>query len=217
MIAAIAVPYSGQIGFVHEPLSDWRAVSVSRIAGYQPGLGYYEGTYTFKPDPAKGADEYIIEKRVRYENGMALNQSGTGTLFSEYHLRYALAPTPLTGRIEGVFDLNGEKGFSGKWWTVVQDSNTFGSEQFCKNDHPMIIGVFPQSLKSVGFPKLARRIGASISIRESESPPVLIAVAVCGHAIDGWYRLEAELHSRFVGMRCSPLYNRCHWGPTDRA
>ncbi len=121
-----------------------------KTAGYQPGLGYYEGTYIFKANPKKGEDEYIIEKQVQYQNGITLKMSGKGTLYSEYHLRYALNPTPLTGRIEGVFDLNAsEMGFQGKWWTVIQDSNAYGNEQFNKTDgSPRVFAAFPQSLKA---------------------------------------------------------------------
>ena len=86
------------------------------IAGYQPGMGYYQGTYTLTPDTAKGGEnEYKIQKNVKYQNGFSVSSLGTATLYSEYHLRYELAPTPLTGRIEGVFDLNADTGeFSGK-------------------------------------------------------------------------------------------------------
>lgn len=121
-----------------------------RVAGYQPGFGYYEGTYLFEPNLEKGEDEYTVERTVRYLNGAALSMSGEATLFADYHLRYALAPTPLTGRIEGVFDLSSEtKTFTGKWWTVVQDANTHGNETFARvSGDPKIIGVFPQSLKS---------------------------------------------------------------------
>lgn len=121
-----------------------------RIAGYQPGFGYYEGTYRFTPNPDKGEDEYTVERSIRYLNGAALTMRGEATLFADYHLRYAMAPTPLTGRIEGVFDLSDETmTFTGKWWTVVQDANTHGNETFAKvGGDPRIIGVFPQSLKS---------------------------------------------------------------------
>ena len=117
-----------------------------RIAGYQPGMGYYEGFYEFKPAPEKGDDEYTIRKQIRYLNGTTFVQNGTGTLFSEFHLRYALAPTPLTGRMEGVFDLDAETmRFNGKWWTVIQDTNANGNEAFCKEDG--ILAVFPMALK----------------------------------------------------------------------
>jgi quinohemoprotein amine dehydrogenase alpha subunit len=121
-----------------------------RIAGYQPGLGYYEGAYTFALDPSKGDDEYLIDRRVRYENGMVLKTSGTGTLYSEFHLRYALAPTALTGRIEGVFDLNAaESGFTGRWWTLVQDSNSYGDEKFYKVGSPArVFAAYPGALEA---------------------------------------------------------------------
>ena len=123
-----------------------------KIAGHQPGLGYYEGTYTFKPNSAKGEDEYLIERKVQYKNGMAFTTSGTGTLYSEYHMRYALAPTALTGRIEGVFNLNAaEVGFAGRWWTVIQDSNAFGDEVFYKTDAPpRAFAVAPMTLQATG-------------------------------------------------------------------
>jgi quinohemoprotein amine dehydrogenase len=119
------------------------------VAGFQPGVGYYEGAYTFKPNPAKGDDEYLVEKEVRYLNGISLKSGGEATLYGEYHLRYALAPTPLTGRIEGVFDLDADNmGFEGKWWTVVQDTNAFGNEAFYKvGGSPRAFALFPQSLK----------------------------------------------------------------------
>ena len=119
------------------------------VAGYQPGMGYYKGIYTIEPNPVKGEDEYFIEKTVQYESGLSISTKGEGTLFSEYHLRYALAPTPLTGRVEGVFDLNADTmGFKGKWWTVVQDSNAYGNEAFYKaGSAPKIIATFPQSLR----------------------------------------------------------------------
>jgi len=119
------------------------------VAGYQPGLGYYEGAYTFKANPDMGEDEYLIEKEVRYLNGIHLKLAGEATLYGEYHLRYALAPTPLTGRIEGVFDLDAARmGFQGKWWTVVQDTNAFGNEAFYKvGGTSRVFALFPQSLK----------------------------------------------------------------------
>lgn len=117
-----------------------------RMAGYQPGMGYYEGFYEFSPAPEKGEDEYTIRKQIRYLNGTTLVQTGTGTLFAEFHLRYALAPTPLTGRIEGVFDLDAENmRFNGKWWTVIQDTNAFGNEAFVKKEG--VLAAFPMALK----------------------------------------------------------------------
>ncbi len=134
-----------------------------RIAGYQPAMGYYEGTCSFKANPGKGADEYIVERDIRYEGGTAMKMKGQATLYGEYHLRYEIAPTPLTGRIEGVFDLDADKmTFSGKWWTVIQDSNAYGNEKFCKADEmPRIIGLFPQSLKS-GLEQKLTLIGAGL-------------------------------------------------------
>lgn len=121
-----------------------------KMFGYQPGIGYYNGAYTFKANPQKGEDEYLVEKNVTYQNGTTLKMKGEGTLYSEYHLRYALAPTPLTGRIEGVFDLNAEEmGFNGKWWTVVQDSNAYGNEKFYKTGgSPRVFAAYPHALKA---------------------------------------------------------------------
>jgi quinohemoprotein amine dehydrogenase len=121
-----------------------------KIAGHQRGLGYYEGTYTFKPNPKKGEDEYLIERKIQYKNGAAFTTSGAGTLYSEYHLRCALAPTALTGRVEGVFNLNaGEMGFAGRWWTVVQDSNAHGDEFFYKIDAPArVFAAAPTALRA---------------------------------------------------------------------
>lgn len=121
-----------------------------KVFGYQPGLGYYSGAYTFKANAQKGSDEYLVEKNIAYQNGTTLKMKGEGTLYSEYHLRYALAPTPLTGRIEGVFDLNAqEMGFKGKWWTVVQDSNAYGNETFYKTGaSPKVFAAYPHALKA---------------------------------------------------------------------
>lgn len=141
------------------------------LAGYQPGLGYYTGSYTFQANPKAGPEEYVVEKVMCYENGTTLNMSGVTTLYSKYHLRGTFAPTPLTGRTEGVFDLNPEdKGFTGKWWTVVQDSNAFGNETFYKAEQSVkVVAAFPQAvmakpeaqkltLVGVGFPE---KIGVS--------------------------------------------------------
>jgi quinohemoprotein amine dehydrogenase len=121
------------------------------IAGYEPGLGYYEGNYTLKGDSKSGEGEYLIEKEVRYLNGIALKMSGTGTLYGGYHLRYALTSS-VTRRIEGVFDLDAPSGtFTGKWWSVVQDANAYGNEKFAKvGDSPASLAVFPQSFKIAG-------------------------------------------------------------------
>ena len=142
------------------------------IAGYQPGLGYYQGAYTLSKRLDKGEDEYLIEKKIRYENGTVLNMKGEATLFSQYHLRYALAPTPLTGRIEGVFDLDAETmGFSGKWWTVVQDSNAYGNESFYKKEgSPRIIASFPQALrKGTGKEQALTLVGVNLPQNLSEA------------------------------------------------
>lgn len=121
------------------------------VAGYQPGLGVYEGTYTISADPARGEDEYALEKEVRYEKGgISLKMTGTGTLYGTYHLRTAMS-SPVTRRMEGVFDLDPETSvFGGKWWNVVQDSNSYGNERFAKvGDSPKVLALFPQSLKKV--------------------------------------------------------------------
>jgi quinohemoprotein amine dehydrogenase len=55
----------------------------------------------------------------------------------------------LTGRIEGVFDRDpAEGGFSGKWWTLIQDNNAFGNEKFHRSDGAArIFAAFPQALQ----------------------------------------------------------------------
>ncbi|MBW1649616.1 MAG: quinohemoprotein amine dehydrogenase subunit alpha [Deltaproteobacteria bacterium] len=121
-----------------------------KITGYQPGIGYYEGMYTFKPNSAKGEDEYLIAKQVKYENGITLKIEGEAVLYGEYHIRYSLAPSAFTGRIEGVFDLNDRNNeFKGKWWTVIQDTNSYGDEKFVKiTDKLNVIAHYPQALKN---------------------------------------------------------------------
>ena len=121
-----------------------------QLAGYQPGVGYYTGTVSLAPDKQKGRDEYRITRRVQYLSGLRLAQEGSATLYGQYHLRYALAPTGLTGRIEGVFDLDAQSmGFSGKWWAVVQDANAFGQEKFYKNNAPArIFALLPAAFAS---------------------------------------------------------------------
>jgi quinohemoprotein amine dehydrogenase len=121
-----------------------------KTAGFQPGMGYYEGFYTFKANPAKGEDEYLIEKNIKYEKGSYIKMRGEATLYGEYHLIYWLAPTPLTGKIEGVFDLNADVNeFRGKWWTVIQDSNAYGDEKFVKIGNKLkVIAHYPGALKT---------------------------------------------------------------------
>jgi len=171
-----------------------------KVAGYQPGFGYYTGTYTFSPDPEKGKDEYAIEKQIRYENGKSLAFKGTGILYGGYHLRFAMASSDSGVQTEGVFDLNAaEMGFKGKWWEVIQDKNVFGNEKFCKIDGKFnIIAAFPQSLKagSGGLQDL-RLIGINFDrniqpsditfsdsgittnrIKETDATEIVIAVAV---------------------------------------
>ena len=140
------------------------------IAGYQPGVGYYQGTYTLTPDTAKGEDEYKIQKNVQYQNGVSVSTAGTATLFSEYHLRYELAATPSTGQVEGVFDLDAGTGeFKGKWWTAVQDTNAYGNESFYKADGPArIMAAFPQSLKkNTGKPLTLTLVGVNLPANPS--------------------------------------------------
>ncbi len=137
----------------------WRAWMQSRIdpdidghwklAGYQPGIGYYTGTYEIRAAPEKGRDEYLIEKTIRYETGTQAGWSGAGTLYSGYHFRYALEPENGGRSIEGVFDLNTEEmGFSGKWWEVIQDANVYGNEKALKvSGAAKVLAVFPQCIK----------------------------------------------------------------------
>lgn len=120
-----------------------------KVAGYQPGMGYYDGSYTFTKATDKGEDEYLVTRKVSFEGGFSMVQKGTASLYSEYHLRYALAPTPLTGRVEGVFDLDAATdGFLGKWWTVIQDNNATGTERFVRETAaPAFIAAVPAALK----------------------------------------------------------------------
>ena len=135
-----------------------------QISGYQPGFGFYEGEYVFTANPKKGEDEYRVTKEVRFENGTALKMAGEATLYGEYHLRYKMAPTALTGRVEGVFDLNAETmGFKGKWWTVVQDTNGHGNEEFYKTTGATrVFGVLPLALKADGSAKQMTLIGVNL-------------------------------------------------------
>jgi len=140
------------------------------IAGYHPGVGYYQGTYTLTPDTAKGEDEYSIQKKVQYQNGVSVSSVGTATLYSEYHLRYKLTPTSSTGQVEGVFDLDPDTGeFAGKWWSVVQDTNAYGNESFYKADGPaQLMAAFPQSLKkNTGNPLTLTLVGVNLPANPS--------------------------------------------------
>ncbi len=121
-----------------------------KVAGYQPGIGYYTGTYRFSPDPQNKKDDYRIEKNITYENGKSLKFKGSGTLYSGYHLRFAMTSSGPGVKIEGVFDLDtADMEFKGKWWELVQDKNTFGNEKICKIDKALkVIAAFPQSLKA---------------------------------------------------------------------
>jgi quinohemoprotein amine dehydrogenase len=134
-----------------------------KIAGYQPGAGYYEGTYTFKANAKAGKDEYLIEREVQFQNGLALKQVGEGTLYGTYHLRYNLQPTAFSGLVEGAFNLDAAaKGFTGRWWAVVQDNNAYGNEAFYKSDAPAkVFAVFPQSVKS-GAAQTVSMIGVNL-------------------------------------------------------
>ena len=135
-----------------------------KIAGYQPGLGYYEGSYTFTADAKKGEDEYIVRRSVRYLNGIAMQQEGSATLYGEYHVRYALAANALTGRVEGVFNLDADKqGFTGRWWTVVQDTNAHGDEAFYRSKGaPRVFAVFPRAVKATGTGQSVTMIGVNL-------------------------------------------------------
>ncbi len=121
-----------------------------QVAGYQPGKGYYTGTYGISPDLQEGADEYRIEKRITYENGKTVTFLGIGTLYSGYHLRFTMTSSNGGAQIDGVFDLDiADMGFKGKWWAVVQNKNAFGNEIFYKVHEGLnIIAAFPQSLKA---------------------------------------------------------------------
>lgn len=118
------------------------------VAGFQPGKGYYEGSYKIAVAPGGKEDEYIIEKEVFYEDGESRTLKGEGTLYSEYHLRYALSSGGQAEAVEGVFDLNVEKQeCAGKWWKVVQATNEYGDESFAKVDgSARLYAVFPNAL-----------------------------------------------------------------------
>lgn len=118
------------------------------VAGFQPGKGYYEGTYKIAVAPGGKEDEYIIEKEVFYEDGEIRKLKGEGTLYSEYHLRYALSTEGKGEAVEGVFDLNVEKQeCGGKWWKVLQATNEYGDETFAKVDgSARLYALFPQAL-----------------------------------------------------------------------
>lgn len=153
---------------------EWRAWMNSRkdqdisgswqIAGYQPGLGFYEGEYVFTADTQKGEDEYRVAKEARFENGTVIKMQGEATLYGEYHLRYKMAPTALTGRIEGVFDLDADTmGFKGKWWTVIQDTNGHGNEEFYATQKgARVFGTLPLAIKADGKPQSLTLIGVNL-------------------------------------------------------
>jgi quinohemoprotein amine dehydrogenase len=136
-----------------------------RVAGYQPGIGYYQGTCAFQAAPELGQDEYRIDREIRYASGTTVKQSGQGTLYAGYHLRYALTPAAGDRKVEGVFDLDPTAmAFSGKWWEVVQDTNVFGNEEMDKADGVLrIVAVFPQSIrKGAKEPQELRVIGVNL-------------------------------------------------------
>lgn len=135
-----------------------------QISGYQPGVGFYEGEYVFTADSKKGEDEYLVTKEARFENGTVLRMQGEATLYGEYHLRYKMAPTALTGRVEGVFDLDADAmGFKGKWWTVVQDTNGHGNEEFFKTTGAArVFGVLPLAIKANGKAQPVTLIGVNL-------------------------------------------------------
>ena len=135
-----------------------------KVCGFQPGMGYYQGEYTFRPNMEKGDDEYFVEKRIRYANGTTLRTTGSGTLYGGYHLRYSLAPTPLTGRVEGVFNLDTTvMGFYGKWWTEIQDTNAYGDESFyMETGSPRVFALFPKSIKASDEPQAVTLVGVNL-------------------------------------------------------
>ena len=141
---------------------DWK------FAGYQPGKGYYTGSCVIRAAPEIGSDEYRIEREIRYqnENGAAQNFSGQGTLYSGYHLRFALNPTSGDKKIEGVFDLAADTdGFSGRWWEVVQDANVYGNEELFKaSGNPRIVAVFPQSIQKGGKLRELKVVGVNLPV-----------------------------------------------------
>jgi quinohemoprotein amine dehydrogenase len=118
------------------------------IFGYQPGVGFYHGTYTFNKIP-EVQDEYNIKKKIEFQDGMTVVTEGKGTLYSGYHLRYKLSPSQFLPRVEGVFNLKFEEmGFRGSWWTTIQDTNAHGNERFYKtNESSNVFGVYPVALK----------------------------------------------------------------------
>ncbi|MCP4751644.1 MAG: quinohemoprotein amine dehydrogenase subunit alpha [Proteobacteria bacterium] len=145
-----------------------------QIAGYQPGTGYYMGRYTITADTAKGKDEYRIEKAIRFDNGASMKSNGGGTLYAGYHLRYALV-NPATGKeTEGVFDLDAsQNSFTGRWWAVLQDRNSYGNENAVKDtSQPRIAGVFPQSLRSGTASQEIRLIGVNFPTQAKVSDVV---------------------------------------------
>ena len=136
-----------------------------KIAGYQPGVGTYTGTLSLAPAPDLGPDEYRVDREVRTDSGVEAKQSGQGTLYSGYHLRWALSPAVGDRQVEGVFDLDAsEMGFSGKWWEVVQDHNVFGNEVLYRmGGVPRLVAVFPQTLrKGSGKLQPLRVIGVNL-------------------------------------------------------
>jgi len=137
-----------------------------QVAGYQPGKGYYSGTFVITPDPQNGEGEFRIEKRIQYNNGQAVTFIGIGTLYSGYHLRTAMTSSNGGAQVEGVFDLDAaEMAFKGKWWEAVQDKNSFGNEIFYKfREGFRIIAAFPQSLRAGnGVTQDLKLIGMNIS------------------------------------------------------
>jgi quinohemoprotein amine dehydrogenase alpha subunit len=134
------------------------------VAGYQPGLGTYGGTVAIAADASRGEDEYTLEREIHYDNGITLKMTGTGTLYGTYHLKTAMTSS-VTRRMEGVFDLNPETSiFEGKWWNVVQDTNSYGNERFARvGGAPAILAVFPSSMKKApGTQHTVTVVGANL-------------------------------------------------------
>jgi hypothetical protein len=111
-----------------------------------------------------GDDFYTVTRKVKYENGMVQEQGGKAILYGEFHLTTFLSATPFTGKVDGVFDLDADSmTFSGKWWTIVQDTNAYGDEVFVKGDAPAAVGyVFPQAIMADGSAQSLTLAGANL-------------------------------------------------------
>lgn len=157
------------------------------VAGFQPGKGYYEGMYKIVAAPAGKDDEYLIEAQVFYEDGEIRTLKGEGTLYSEYHLRYALTMEGKAEAVEGVFDINAEtQEGAGRWWKVLQAANEYGDETFAKVDgSARLYALFPQALGKTpaGVKKLVV-LGVSFPENLSASDIECSDPAVTVHKVD---------------------------------